>query len=64
MKSKLMQILVCPVCKGKLKLSVEEEQGARIISGTLYCLQCDKEYLIIAGLPHLLPPELEAVYEA
>ncbi len=54
-----MQVLACPVCKGKLKLSGEEEKGARIISGTLYCPQCDKEYPIIAGLPHLLPPELE-----
>lgn len=63
-KSKLMQILVCPVCKGELKLSVEEEQEARIISGTLYCPQCDKEYLIIDGLPHLLPPELEKVHGA
>lgn len=58
MKTKLMQILVCPACKGKLKLSVEEKQGARIISGTLYCPQCDKTYPIIDGLPHLLPPEL------
>ena len=54
-----MQMLVCPVCKGKLNLSVGEKKGDRIISGTLYCSQCDKTYLIIGGLPHLLPPELE-----
>lgn len=59
MKSKLMRALVCPVCKGKLKLYVGEKKRARIISGTLYCYQCDKTYPITDGLPNLLPPELE-----
>lgn len=54
-----MRALVCPVCKNKLKLYVGEKKRARIISGTLYCYQCDKTYLITNGLPDLLPPELE-----
>jgi len=52
-------MLACPVCKGKLKLSAGRKKRARIISGILYCSQCDKTYLIIGGMPDLLPPELD-----
>ncbi len=52
-----MDILVCPVCKGELKLSVNEETEAEIVSGSLYCAKCDVTYPIIETIPNLLPPE-------
>ena len=58
MKRKLTEILVCPVCKGKLKLSVEEENETDIVSGSLYCPNCDINYPIEDTIPNLLPPEL------
>ena len=57
MKPSLMEIIVCPVCKGDLKLTVESEKDGEIISGTLRCGKCNVDYLIEEGIPNLLPPE-------
>lgn len=56
MKMKLLEILVCPVCKGELKLAVDSEKGDEIITGSLYCAVCKETYPIIDSIPHLLPP--------
>jgi len=56
MKKKLMEILVCPVCKGELKLTINEEKDDEIITGSLYCAKCNETYQIIESIPHLLPP--------
>jgi len=59
MKKELMDILACPVCKGDLELSMEEEDDrGEIVSGSLYCGKCDQRYPIAEGIPNLLPPEL------
>ncbi len=52
-----MKILVCPVCKGKLELTVEKEDEREIISGSLYCASGKVRYPIADGIPNLLPPE-------
>ena len=57
MKRELMDILVCPVCKGELSLSVKEENGAEIVSGSLHCASCDVSYPIVDTIPNLLPPD-------
>ena len=57
MKRELKDILVCPVCKGELKLSVDEENEAEIVSGSLYCPRCDVRYPIVDTIPNLLPPD-------
>jgi len=57
MKKELMDILVCPVCKGELKLSVDEENEAEIVTGSLHCSKCDVTYPIVETIPNLLPPE-------
>jgi uncharacterized protein YbaR (Trm112 family) len=57
MKRELLDILVCPVCKGELKLRVDEENEREIISGSLYCPKCDLNYPIEDAIPNLLPPE-------
>lgn len=57
MKKELMDILVCPVCKGELQLNVEEENGAEIVTGSLYCSKCDVRYPIEDTIPNLLPPD-------
>jgi uncharacterized protein len=58
MKPELMEILVCPLCKGPLTLQVEEEDGREIVKGTLTCTQCQQTYPITDTIPNLLPPEL------
>ena len=57
MKKELMDILACPVCKGELQLSIEEENEKEVVSGTLYCAKCDVRYPIVDTIPNLLPPE-------
>ena len=52
-----MSILVCPVCRGKLKLDITEENGENVISGFLYCPHCDTNYPIVDTIPNLLPPK-------
>lgn len=55
MKKELMDILACPVCKGKLELSVKEENEQEIITGSLYCPKCKEHYPIEDSIPNLLP---------
>ena len=57
MKRELMDILVCPVCKGKLELTVEEENEKEIVAGSLYCRKCNVHYPIVETIPHLLPAD-------
>ena len=52
-----MDILACPVCKGELALSVEEENEVEIVTGSLYCSKCDVKYPIEDTIPRLLPPD-------
>ena len=58
MKRDLLDILACPICKGDLRLEVEEENEEEIISGKLICTKCGTEYPIEDGIPNMLPPEL------
>ena len=57
MKRELMDILACPLCKGELKLSVEEENEQEIVTGSLYCQKCNERYPISETIPNLLPPD-------
>ncbi len=59
MKRELVDILVCPVCKGELELSVEEEEEneKEIVTGSLYCPKCNEHYPIVDTIPNLLPPD-------
>ena len=60
MKKELMDILVCPVCKGELELSVAEEDEKEIVTGSLYCQKCNEHYPIVDTIPNLLPPDLRS----
>ena len=57
MKKELMDILACPVCKGKLELSVEEENETEIVTGSLHCPRCNIDYPIVDTIPNLLPSD-------
>jgi len=58
MKDELMEILVCPVCKGDLILTVTERDNVEIVTGSLYCQACDFHYPITETIPNLLPPDM------
>jgi len=57
MKKDLMNILVCPVCKGKLVLTIEKENDKEIVNGSLFCAKCNVRYPIVDTISNLLPPE-------
>ncbi len=59
MKKDLMDILACPVCKGDLELTADEEKEGDVVQGSLYCKKCDYRYPITDSIPNLLPPELQ-----
>jgi uncharacterized protein YbaR (Trm112 family) len=55
----LMEILVCPLCKGDLALTVTAEaDDGDILAGTLFCAACNETYPIEDGIPNMLPPEM------
>ena len=56
MRRDLMDILVCPVCKEPLELTVEREEDGEVIAGTLTSPGCKRTYPIEDGIPNLLPP--------
>ena len=58
MKRDLMDILVCPVCKGTLVLAVTQEDEDEIMEGSLRCDACSETYPIEDSIPNLLPPAL------
>ena len=57
MRADLMEILRCPVCRGKLTLTERSKRGAEILTGVLSCPKCPAEYPIEDGIPNLLPPD-------
>ncbi len=60
MRVELMEILVCPMCKGDLKLDVSEQDDDEIVEGTLTCQPCDEVYPIEDTIPNMLPPALRS----
>ena len=60
MKKDLMDILACPVCKGELKLKIDEHDKDEVVKGSLYCGACDETYPIDDSIPNLLPPQLRS----
>ena len=60
MKRDLMDILVCPMCKGDLTLTVDKEEDGEIVEGALHCVACDETYPIEDSIPNLLPPALRS----
>lgn len=57
MRKNMVDLLCCPVCKGELKLQIDTQNNGEILEGSLFCENCDVEYLIEDGIPNLLPPE-------
>jgi uncharacterized protein len=58
MRREMMEILVCPVCKAELELSVDREDDDEVLDGSLRCAACDERYPIADGIPNLLPADM------
>jgi SAM-dependent methyltransferase len=55
MKQRLMDFIVCPVCRGALTLRAGTRDGDEIMDGELACGACERKYPILRGVPRLLP---------
>ena len=60
MKTDLLEILRCPVCRSELTLAPGRKEGDEILDGTLTCNGCHVLYPIADGIPDLLPPDERA----
>ena len=64
MRTDLLDIIACPVCKGELDLQATEiaaedsHDAGEVLTGTLICESCHERYPITGGIPNLLPPDL------
>ena len=58
MRKDLAELLVCPVSKGRLVLTVEVEDGGKVVAGTLHSPDSGLTYRIEDGIANLLPPDL------
>ncbi len=58
MRPELLEILICPVCRGELALRITEQEADEIVTGDLTCRACGEEYPIIDTIPNMLPPSL------
>ena len=56
MLADLMEILACPVDHAELTLTVDRQENAEVVSGTLTCSECGRTYPIVDSIPNLLPP--------
>jgi len=54
MKLRLVELLVCPACKGELVLRADSAPGAEIESGSLGCPPCGASYPIVRGIPRFV----------
>jgi SAM-dependent methyltransferase/uncharacterized protein YbaR (Trm112 family) len=52
-RAELIDLIVCPACKGELQLEAREEKHSEIWEGSLSCTRCNSTYLVNEGLPHL-----------
>lgn len=60
MRTDLLEILRCPLCRGELTLTPASREGEEIVRGTLACGRCRIDYPIDDGIPDLLPPNERA----
>lgn len=60
MKPAVLEVLVCPACKGDLGLRAEVVQGHEILDGTLTCSSCHTPYPIRGGVPRFVPDGMYA----
>lgn len=58
MKKNVMDILVCPICKGEMRLKTKDKNKEDILQGELICKTCSESYSISEGIPRLIEVSL------
>lgn len=55
MKPSVLDVIVCPRCKGDLTLDTSVKEANEILEGSLTCAQCGQVYPITNGVPRFVP---------
>jgi SAM-dependent methyltransferase len=55
MKLSVLDVVVCPQCKGDLTLETSVKEANEILEGSLTCTQCGQLYPITKGVPRFVP---------
>jgi uncharacterized protein YbaR (Trm112 family) len=59
MKTDLMNILACPICKNPdLELIIFEQKDQEVLNGLIFCNKCSRYYPIRNTIPIMLPDDL------
>lgn len=58
MRKEIMDILACPICKGRFSLTENIANGNDVTVGSLQCKECKEVFPILDSIPNLLPPNL------
>jgi uncharacterized protein YbaR (Trm112 family)/ubiquinone/menaquinone biosynthesis C-methylase UbiE len=56
-----MDILCCPLCKGKLELQPCTKSNEDIMEGSMLCSKCKNHYSIRDGIPRMYVPDTEII---
>ncbi len=59
-KPRLLDLLVCPACKGDLKMAAEQAVDGEIVSGRLECPPCRATYPVVEGIPRFVATDFYA----
>ena len=51
MKPSLLELIVCPGCRGVLALRDATPEAGEVMEGTLVCVGCDRTYPVRRGVP-------------
>lgn len=54
MKQRLLDFLVCPICKGRLSLKPVMVDGVEVMEGSITCGDCRAHYQISQGVPRFI----------
>lgn len=58
MQIKLLDVLVCPECKGDLLIGSCSQESDEILNGSLQCKECVLSFPIIEGIPNMIPRDI------
>lgn len=59
-KPRLAEFLICPECRGPLRLDVRKQEHEEIVEGEFECRQCSLGYPIRGGIPRFVPGDAYA----
>lgn len=61
MKLRLLKLLICPACGGKIVVERGIIEASAIIDGALRCASCNRLFKVMRGVPDFAPQQLDPI---